>query len=457
MSKILLVITTVLLAAGLVLGTAGIASADEGEGSRGVFGKVDSVEIDADGIGTINLVDGDPIDLNADTTYHIPTFVPPWQTWAELAETEDGQLYVEGATRVAVLLAEPAADRIALKVMVIPDEPVRSHMVGVVVTVEGDTVTLVNKAGKEITITLPEGVEVVEGEFVTLVGKRFAGEARLRAMAAHTINQLTNRLQNHMEAAQGQDDFDHVGAVLERAQERHAEVLDGIKNRLEEQNQVHTRAVEAIQDAIDNAQSNYEEALQKREEIREQVRTGWEDWLAQWSTIEGTVESLDLEAETVTIAPAEGDPVTLNVVSLTLIVKDGRPATLADLAPDDIVRKAVYETESSDAKTIVVNAPKSELAWSKIRGVIESIDLDEQTVTIAPADGDAVTLNVVDSTRIVKDFQLVTIDELEVDDVVTMATYYTDSLEAKNIVVCNPKHLADGDGGSGSGGQGGQA
>ena len=448
MSKILLVITTMLLAAGLVLGTTGMAAADEAtdEGTRGVFGKVDSVEIGADGNGIINLVDDEPINVNADTTYHIPTFLPPWQTWAELAESEDGHLYVEGATRVAVLLAKPAADRIALKVMVIPDQPVRSHLVGVAITVDGDTVTLVNKAGKEITITLPEGVEVSEGEFVTLVGKRFAHETRLRAMAAHTITQLTNRLQNHMEAAQGQETFERAAALLERARERHMDVLDGIQNRLEEHRHLHVRAMEAIQNAIDNAQSRYEEALQRCEQIRGRVRTGWGEWLAQWSTIEGTIESTDLDDQTVTIAPEEGDPVTLSVVTLTLIVKDGRPATLADLAPDDIVRKAVYHTETLEAKTIVVNAPKLDLPWSMVRGVIESIDLDEQTVTIAPADGDPVTLKVVDTTRTVKGFRTVTIDDLEVDDVVRTAVYYTDSLEAKNIVVCNPKHLGGGGG-----------
>ena len=450
MKRILLLITTVIMTCGLVLGSAGIASAEEASQSRGLFGAVTNVTIDDDSSGTIFFEGEAAVEVDAATLYHVPTFVPRWQTWADLPD--EGKLYVMGAERMAVLLTDPATDRTALKVMVITEQPACSHQVGVVISVDGDTVTIVNKAGKEVTITLPEGVEVAPGEFATLVAKRFANEVRLRAVAAHSLEQLANRLQYHMEAAQGQKDFDHLSALLEQAHERHAEVLEGIKARFEEQHQTRTRAIEVLQEAIENANSKFESALKAREEIREQIKTGWEDWLQQWSTIEGTIESIDLDGETVTIAPAEGDPVTLNVVTLTLIVKDGRPATLADLAPDDIVRKAVYQADSSDAKTIVVDTPKSELAWSMIRGVIESIDLDAETVTIAPADGDALTLQVVDSTRIVKDFQIITIDELEVDDVVTMATYYTDSLEAKNIVVCNPKHL----GGDGGGGQGSQ-
>ena len=263
MGKILLVVTALVLVCGLVLGSAASAMAQETEEtavSRGLFGTVDSVDIADDGNGSIALKDVEqPVTVNPDTRYHIPTFVPPWQTWGELSD--EGKVSVQGATRVAILLAEPASERIALKVMVIPQHPVHGHQVGVVVSVDGDTVTIVNKAGKEVTITLPEGVELTQGEFVTLVAGRFASQVRLRALAAYGIKQLANRLRNQMEVAQGPKDFDRLSALLERAYERHIKVLERIKAKFEKRYPGQTGAIAAIEQAIENWKTNRESEI----------------------------------------------------------------------------------------------------------------------------------------------------------------------------------------------------
>ena len=145
MKKILLVITTLALACGLMLGSVGSVFAQDGPQNnpecRGLFGKVESVDIGGDGGGVIGLKDAEPLTVTENTTYHIPAFVPPWQTWAELSD--EGKQCVQNATRIAVLLAKPATERIALKVMVIPQRPVHAHRVGVVISIEDNTITIV--------------------------------------------------------------------------------------------------------------------------------------------------------------------------------------------------------------------------------------------------------------------------------------------------------------------------
>jgi len=441
MGKILLVVMSLVLVCGLVLGSAASATAqgtEETAAPRGLFGTVESISVDAYGNGSITLKDVEqPVIVNADTRYHIPTVVPPWQVWSELSD--EGKLRVQGAVRVAILLAEPASERIALKVMVIPQRPVYSHQVGVVVSVDGDTVTILNKAGKEVTIALPEGVEVTPGEFVILVAGRFANQARLRVMAAHEISQLANRLQNQMEAAQGPQGFGRLSDLLEKTYERHRRVLERVRAKLEERHQVQMRAIEAVEQAMNRWRVHHENALQRMEQIRERIRAGWEEWKAQWGKVEGTIVSVDLDEQTVTIAPGEGIQVALKVTESTQIVKDGRPATLANLAEDDVVREAIYSAETLEARVIVVGAPQWKARWSQVTGAIADVDPDAQTVTITSIKGDTVTLKVVASTRIVKDNRHATLGDLEPGDIVRNAVYLTDTLEAKLIIVGTPK------------------
>ena len=444
MSKMLLVLTSLVLTCGLVLGTAGTALAAQSTDGRGLFATVENVTIDADGNGLIAFQDADPVTVNTNTTYHIPTFVPPWQTWVELADTTSddsklGQVYVEGADRVGILLEEPVSERIAAKVMVIPDEPIRRHRAGVVVSVnvEEGTVTIVNKAGHEITIDLPEGFQVAPGEYVTLVARRFrvANEVRLRAMAVQNMAQLATRLRTHMEAAQRQQDFERAGELLEQAYQRQRDVLEGIKTRLEAQQETQTRAMQAVDQAIDDLDERHQETLRLMEQIRERVRTGWESWLAQWSVVQGNITAIDLEAQTVTVESADGDAVDLEVVNSTQIMKDGVLATISDLAVGDTVKKAYYNTEG--ARLIVVCSAQLELPWSQAAGMISAVDVEAGTVSILTTSGETIVLDIVESTQMVRNVRLAEIDDLSAGDVVRKAVYYTETYEAIGLVVCS--------------------
>jgi hypothetical protein len=290
--RIVLVITTLVLACGLMLGSMGIAMADESAECRGLFATVDNVTIDENGFGTIGLVNVkciegvDTLTLITDneTLYHIPTLTP-WQSWADLSadlaasEGFDRTQPVVAGDRIAVSLVEPftpSEDAVASKVMVIiPGKKMHRHQLGVVAKVEGNTATIVNKDGEQFVVALRNGLDVEPGQFVVMVANRFSNEVQFRAVAAHQVGQLMERFERYMNQASNQGDVDQASGLLEQAHERHMNVLEGMQNKLQDQNQEQLAA--AVGQAIDDEQSCYQEAVQLREQIKEQVReSGWD-------------------------------------------------------------------------------------------------------------------------------------------------------------------------------------
>src|SRR4030042_5846342 len=190
MKKILLAATTLALACGLMLGSAGsVLAVEEGQSQsqtqneycRGLFGTLDNITIAEDGAGNIEITNVKPIDSTADgtanitvtenTTYHIPTVTTgltggAWQTWDQL--TDESKEVVLDANRVAILLTEPATDQVAQKVMIVPAKKLYrhryQHRLGVGVDVEGDTATVAQRNGEQITVQLGHGAEVEAGQ-----------------------------------------------------------------------------------------------------------------------------------------------------------------------------------------------------------------------------------------------------------------------------------------------------
>ena len=290
--RILLVVATLVLACGLMLGTMGVALADESAECRGLFATVDGVTIDENGFGTIDLVNVKCVEgvdtltliTDNDTLYHIPTLAP-WQSWADLSadlaasDDFDRTQPVVAGDRIAVSLVEPftsSEDAVASKVMVIiPGKKMYRHQLGVVAKVEGDTATIIDKDGEQVMVTLRNGLDVEPGQFVVMVTNRFSNEVHFRAVQAHQVGQLMERFQRYMNQASNQDDLDEANGLLEQAHERHMNVLEGMQNRLQDQNQ--EQLEEAVGQAIENEQSCYQECVQLREQIQNQVReSGWD-------------------------------------------------------------------------------------------------------------------------------------------------------------------------------------
>jgi hypothetical protein len=377
MKKILLLATTLALACGLVVGGAGSALAVEdgqnqgvsdnqsqNEYHRGLFGTVDNITIAEDGTGTISLINVKPVSNSEDgaaeiavtenTTYHIPTVTTyltggAWQTWDEL--TDNSTELVLDANRVAILLTEPATDQIAQKVMIVPEKNLYryryQHRVGVVVEVDGNTATVAQKNGEQFTVQLGEGVEVEAGQFVIMVTERASGETQLKAVHCYRLQNMVERLKGHIEGSLNQQDYNRAKERLQASYERHIAVMEQIQTKLQDQNR--TQAAEAVGEAIQRCEARYDEALQFMENLRERVRDagGWEEWASQWSTISGTITSVDPNPDHRTVVIDTGEEtVTLQVPFRAGIVEDGKLFALSSLEVGDEVATAVYHVGS---------------------------------------------------------------------------------------------------------------
>ncbi len=280
------------LAGGLTLGSMSPAMAGESAECRGLFATVENITVDEWGVGTMSLVNVkgsegvETLTLVADngTLYHMPTFAP-WQCWGDLSADlaasgdPDRTQPVVAGDRIAVSLDEPfvaGEEAVASKVMtVIPGRHMHRHQLGVVARVEGDSVTIVDREGEQIEMTLRSGLDVEPGQFVVMVANREGNEVQLRAMEAHRAGDMIERFKGYMYQALGQDDLDRASGLLEQAHERHMNLLQGMQSKLQDRNQ--ERLAAAVGQAIDNEQSCYQEAVQLRDRIQEQARTSGRD------------------------------------------------------------------------------------------------------------------------------------------------------------------------------------
>jgi hypothetical protein len=360
MKRILLVVVTLALATGLILGTAGSTLAATGtQSGRGVFGTVQSLVItdNATGVGTITLTNvktaagtdnTTPVDIKVagSTTYHIPTvtFEPTqrWQTWQQL--TPESQKLVREAKRVAILLAEPVADKVATKVMVIPAGYLSyryHHHLGVVVSVsDNGTATIAEKKGGEITVTLGEGVQLAVGQFVVVVTDSNGG-THLKAIKACRIDKIVDRFEGYLEGSLTEANFDNVTALIQQTQQKHIAYLQSVQELLQSENR--TQAAAAVGKAIDYANARYSEAQQFRIKIKDWVdkNGGWTAWQAQWGDTSGTVTAVKTVGRTLDISTDNGT-ITVHVPVGARIVKDNGLFVFKSLAVGDQLDKVIY-------------------------------------------------------------------------------------------------------------------
>jgi hypothetical protein len=363
MKRIILVITTLALACGLMLGTMGTAMASttqSGEG-RGLFGTVAGVDISDNGTGVITLSNVKPqsaaedattveVAVTSSTLYHIPTvtIVPRWQTWGQL--TTESRGLVEDVNRVAILLTDPASDLIAQKVMIIPAKGLHRyhHQLGVVAKVEGDTATIAKRNGEEIAVTLGEGVDLEAGQVVVLVTDKTTGEVQLRAVHAYRWEHMVQRFEGYLNGALNQADFDKATALIQQAHKRHMENLEALQDRLEERHRV--QAAESVGKAMEYAEGRYAEMVQLRDQIQERIREmgGWEEWRAQWGEANGTIASINTQTRTMTLNTDAG-PLTLEVAAGATITKNGNLYAFKGLKAGDVVEEVLYRSETNKA------------------------------------------------------------------------------------------------------------
>lgn len=151
----------------------------------------------------------------------------------------------------------------------------------------------------------------------------------------------------------------------------------------------------------------------------------------QPAKVRGTVTAVDQDAATVTITPEEGDAVTLNITQDTKLVVNGEPAALADVQVG-MGAHAHYNAATMNARHLVAGDIESRPA--KIRGTVTAVDLNAATVTITPAEGDAVTLNITDETKIFINHHSAALADVVVGSK-AVARYDADTLNAQELVI----------------------
>jgi len=366
MKRILLVVVTLALTTGLILGTAGSTLAAAGtQSGRGIFGTVQSIVMtdNTTGVGTVTLTNVKPatadnasveIQVTENTTYNIPTVtVQPtqrWQTWQQL--TPESRSLILGAHRVAILLTEPAGN-VAAKVMVIPAGYLAyryHHHLGVVVSVsDNGTATIAEKKGGQITVTLSEGVQLAVGQFVVVVTDS-SGGTQLKAIKAYRIDKIVDRFEGYLEGSLTEANFDNVTALIQQTQQKHIAYLQRVQDLLQSENR--TQAAAAVGKAIDYANARYSEALQFRAKIKDWIdkNGGWTAWQAQWGDTSGTITAVNTVGRTLTISTDNGT-ITVHVPVAARIVKDTStgPALFAfkSLAVGNQLEKVIYYKPTS--------------------------------------------------------------------------------------------------------------
>ena len=352
--RILLLVMALALTTGLVLGTAGSALAASTP-SRGIFGTVKSMVMsdNVNGVGTITLTNVKPatadnasvtIQTTATTTYNIPTVtVQPgqhWQTWQQL--TSASKTVVLGAHRVAILLTA-AGGTTAASVMVIPTGYLAyryHHHLGVVTAVTADNATIAEKGGKEVTVTLGEGVQLEVGQVVMVVTDS-AGGTQAKAIKAYRIDNLVDRFEGYLEGSLSKANFDNVTALIQQTEKHHIAYLQSVQQLLESENR--TQAAAAVGRAITYVTARYDEALKFRDEISSWITNngGWDQWQAHWGDISGTITADNVTAITLTITTDNG-AVTVHVPLKVRIVKDNGLFVFKSLAVGNQLDKVIY-------------------------------------------------------------------------------------------------------------------
>ncbi len=240
---------------------------------RGSFGIIDNVSIGADGEGSFMLETKwgtIEVFVTGTTIYHIPTLVPPRQTWEELGEPA-----LEGGERVAVSFIEPAADHIAQRVMVLHHTPVNDHTAGIIIEVADNTITIEDKEGNTFTFDIPEDFpESKVGELVTIVSKRLRGIMNPVAKASVGVEKIFERLDRQIgniarRVAEGEIDDEEGNKNIERLKElltanyeRHYAVLERVSTKFEARFAEDHPARLAIERHKESAKNRYEKHLE---------------------------------------------------------------------------------------------------------------------------------------------------------------------------------------------------
>ncbi len=157
--------------------------------------------------------------------------------------------------RVAITASEEAGVRTAITIMVVPSKPATAHIAGVVSTVQGDSITVVDRDGKTSTVQLTPGmVAPAPGQMVILVGQREAD--KLVARSSKKAEDVVAKVQDDLTKVTSVQDQDNLKARLELGISQHLSVLSQAVEKAPE------AAKNALRQALENSSKGYVRALE---------------------------------------------------------------------------------------------------------------------------------------------------------------------------------------------------
>ena len=279
--KILRLFGVLTLAAALLVGSVGSVFAQEEAEEGGLFGILAGINVDEAGVGYIY------VGVNAEELVEVSTTaetecVMPGEGTVPLAYILENfaEALEAGELEVAVQIREKDGVAVVVKLLVEPLTPVNNHHSGVVTSIEDGIITIVDKEGNEVTFDIPEGVSGGEiGQFVSTIGRRQPGIKNPIALAHVGVDDISGRLNRHLEAAEAEGDEERIGeleALLEKNSTWHLEVLDRVLAKFLDRFGEDHPATLAIQHAREVSTRGYEQAFEARGHNFDSVRAEWE-------------------------------------------------------------------------------------------------------------------------------------------------------------------------------------
>ncbi len=180
--------------------------------------------------------------------------------------------YITVGARIAVLASVTGGNYTALQIVVIPAQPVKKHIQGVVMEVTGSQVTLIDSAGKVFIMQLAPGVAAPSvGQFIIATVQEDPVSKQLSLFAFEVSDKLLDRLEKNIgkiqdkkpkdeaEQKDNEKQMNTLEELLNRNADRHLEVLQRVLDKAPEQ------AKAALSKVLDSAKERKDDIKNKVE------------------------------------------------------------------------------------------------------------------------------------------------------------------------------------------------
>ena len=400
-----------------LLGTALAASQPQAsQAKQGLFGTVSAKAQDSF---TLDPAQGNSVTLKvtADTKYQVPG-----KAAVSFADISVG-------ARVAVLAQVSGSSGTALSVMSLPSEPQKEHRTLTVIDISGKTVTAEDAQGNKITVTLNQEPSAdLKGQIVTFIGEKSAQSNQFKANVEVKIGNVVDRLQANIQKAdadaKSESNADARAKKEQQLSQLRATLEANMKKHLDSFNEVIAKAPEqakaALQSALDASMKTYQKKLEETGQASADAAAR-----LKVRTIEGTVDSVDATAKTVTISSGKDAKVTVKATSDTKIQLGDRAGALADVAVGSQVTVR-YNPDTMAAASIAVKTR------AQAEGRVQSIDAVKNQIVFALNNGATLTLNLSAQTQIKLNGKDATVADIKVNMIV-VADYDIRTMNAIGI------------------------